>query len=76
MNATQRKKLSKDDLMSLLNTQIGQPALLPETTLTNIIKDTIEKSINEKIPQNIVELMNEIEDNYNNKIEELENDNC
>ena len=43
MNVTQKKKLTKDDLMMLINAQIGPPTVLPEDTLRTIIKDTIEK---------------------------------
>ena len=44
MNAAQRKKINKDNIMAILDGQIGQPPMLSEDTLRNI-KDTIDKSI-------------------------------
>ena len=57
MNAAQRKKINKDDIMAILDDQIGQPTILSEDTLRNIIKDTIDKSIEEKIPSDLGKLI-------------------
>ena len=48
MTEPQRKRLSKDDFAQILRSQFGQPTILPEDTLKHIIKDTIEKTIEEK----------------------------
>ena len=57
MTEPQRKRLSKDDLAQILRSQFGQPTILPEDTLKNIIKDTIEKTIEEKIPEDFVKMI-------------------
>ena len=73
MKVTQEKKLTKDDLIMLINSQIGQPTVLPEDTLRTFIKDTIEKSIDEKIP--LGKIINDLKADYDQKIEALETDN-
>ena len=50
MSDSQRGKLERDELMEILESQVGKPHSLPEDTLRSIIKNTIEKSIEEKIP--------------------------
>ena len=60
MNATQR--LFKDELCTILESQSGQPNLLVTGTLRNIIKDTIEKIIEEKIPDNILQPIQDMKD--------------
>ena len=75
MKATERKKILKDDLLDLIETQIGQPTVIPEETLRIIIKDTIDKSIEEKIPNDIGKLINDMKEDYDSKIEVLQNDN-
>lgn len=46
---SRRKKLNKDELMVILESQIGSPALVPEDTFRNILKDTIDRSLDDKI---------------------------
>ena len=75
MNATQRKRLSKDELNLLLDTQIGQPQLLPEDILRNIIKDTIERTIEEKIPDNFTQMIKDMKEDFSKQTEELANEN-
>ena len=68
MTATQRKGVLKDDLIKLLDNQIGQPAMLPADTLRNIITDTIEKSIAEKIPTEFIKSLEEMKTEYTTEI--------
>ena len=75
MNATQRGKVNKPDLLSLLNSQIGQPTMVPEDTLRNIIKDTIDRSIDEKIPNDLGKVIDEMKKDYDDKITKLQTDN-
>ena len=75
MSATQRGKVNKPDFLSLLNSQIGQPMMVPEDTLRNIIKDTIDRSIEEKIPNDLGATITNMKKDYDDKIEKLENDN-
>ena len=60
MTSTQRKRLTKDELAYVLNNQIGEPGLLPEDTLRNIIKDTIERTIDEKIPNELLKTVTDM----------------
>ena len=75
MNASQRQKVNKPDLLSLLNAQIGQPMMIPEDTLRNIIKDTIDRSIDEKIPNDLGKTIEAMKRDYDEKIDKLENEN-
>ena len=75
MNATQRSKINKNNLLSLLDAQIGQPTMVPEETLRNIIKDTIERSIEEKIPEDLGDIISKMKEDYDERIEKLENEN-
>ena len=75
MNTTQRQKVNKPDLLALLNSQIGQPVVLPEDTLRNIIKDTIDRSIEEKIPNDLGKVIENMKKDYDDRIETLQEDN-
>ena len=75
MNANQRGKVNKPELLSLLNSQIGQPTMVPEDTLRNIIKDTIERSIDERIPNDLGKIIEDMRKDYDEKIEKLQSDN-
>ena len=75
MSTTQRQKVNKPDLLSLLNAQIGQPMMIPEETLRNIIKDTIDRSIDEKIPNDLGKTIQTLKKDYDEKIDKLENEN-
>ena len=75
MNSTQRGKITKAQLANLLNSQIGQPTMLPEDTLRNIIKDTIDRSIEEKIPNDFIKTIADMKSHFEDKIKTLEDDN-
>ena len=49
--------------------------MLPEDRLRTIIKDTIEKSIDEKIPHDLGKIINDLKADYDQKMEALETDN-
>ena len=75
MNATQKKRLSKEELCTILESQIGQPSHLATDTLRNIIKDTIERTIEEKIPDNIQQTIQDMKDYFMSKTGEIINEN-
>ena len=49
--------------------------MVPEDTLRNIIKDTIDRSIDERIPNDLGKIIDDMKKDYDDKIEKLQSDN-